>query len=191
MGLTIHYSGKIDRIETIPLFVDELIDIANAMHWSAQAINMDEAEPMFRGVIVNPTGDCEPLCFIYDREGRLRPLMDLLTEPSEPHEYSYFVATKTQFTTIETHAWIIGLLHYLKKRYIANLKVKDEGDYWETGNIDNLRKKKEYLQGMINTIADELSEIEAIPEKTSIDAIIKKIEAIFETRVSWKPPPLT
>ena len=45
-----------------------------------------------------------------------------------------WVSVKTQFDSPDTHIWIIGLLKYLKKRYIANLEVRDEGEYWETGN---------------------------------------------------------
>ena len=47
MGLTIHYSGTIDRTEAIPQFAEELSDIADAMGWSAQPINLDEATRPF------------------------------------------------------------------------------------------------------------------------------------------------
>jgi len=180
MGLTIHYSGTIDRTEAIPQFAEELTDIADAMGWSAQPINLDEADPAFRGIIVNPKGECEPLCFIFDREGRLRALMDLLTEPTEPHEYSFFTATKTQFADIETHVWIIGLLRYLKKRYLGNLEVKDEGEYWDTENLEKLREKKQFLQGMIEAIAGGLSEDEPLPAGASVEDIVARIEAIVK-----------
>jgi hypothetical protein len=180
MGLTIHYSGAIDRIEDIPHFVEELTDIAESMGWMVQPINDDEADPNFRGIIVNPQGECEPLCFIFDREGRLRALMDLITEQVEPTKYSFFTATKTQFAEIETHVWIIGLLRYLKKRYLGNLEVTDEGEYWGTEDLDKLREKKQFLQGMIDTIAGELSETEPLPEGASIEDIVARIEAIVK-----------
>ncbi len=180
MGLTIHYSGAINCTEDIPEFVEELADIAKSMGWTAQPINMDEAAPNFRGVIVNPQGDCEPLCFIFDREARLRALMDLICEQVEPTKYSFSTATKTQFTTIETHVWIIGLLRYLKKRYLGNLKVQDEGEYWETEDLPKLREKKEFLQGMINQMASELSQAEPLPEDATVDDIVARIEGIAQ-----------
>ena len=61
MGLTIHYRGGIDRTEKIKPLVDELEDIAGSMGWMSQRINDDEVDPDFFGLIVNPTGDCEPL----------------------------------------------------------------------------------------------------------------------------------
>lgn len=180
MGLSIHYSGTIDRIEDIPQFVEELTDIADAMDWMVQPINEDEADPNFRGIIVNPKGDCEPLCFIFDREGRLRPLMDLLTEQVEPTQYSFFTATKTQFAEIETHVWIVGLLRYLKKRYMGNLEVKDEGEYWDDEDLEKLREKKQFLQGMIDQLGKGLREAEPLPEGASIETIIERIESIVK-----------
>jgi len=180
MGLSIHYSGALDRIDELPQFVEELTDIAESMGWTVQPINLDEADPNFRGVIVNPEGDCEPLCFIFDREGRLRVLMELLSEQVEPTEYSFYTATKTQFAAIETHVWIIGLLRYLKKRYLSNLEVKDEGDYWETEDLEKLREKKQFLQGMINQMAGALSETEPLPEDASLDDIVSRITQIAE-----------
>lgn len=178
MGLSIHYTGTIHRIDAIPQLVEELTDIARSMGWEAQPINVDEAAAHFRGVILNPTGDCEPLSFIFDRQGRLRALMDLITEQVEPTEYSFFTATKTQFAEIETHVWIIGLLRYLKKRYLHDLEVKDEGEYWETEDLEKLREKKQFLQGRIDQFAEALSDADALPEEATLDDIVARIEEI-------------
>lgn len=178
MGLSIHYGGGIDRIALIPKLVDELEDIAESMEWMSQRINEAETDPNFSGIIVNPKGDCEPLCFIFDRRGRLRCLADLITDQIEPTEYSEFCATKTQFTTVDTHIWIIGLLLYLKKHYLGDLSVKDEGDYWETENRETLTEKKNFLQGKIEQLgsAIETTEFEGHPK--SIDEIVAHIERI-------------
>jgi len=180
MGLSIHYSGTIDRTEAIPQFVEELTDIADSMDWMVQPINEDEADPHFRGIIVNPKGDCEPLCFIFDRQGRLRPLMDLLDEQVEPTKYSFSTSTKTQFAEIERHVWIIGLLRYLKKRYLGNLKVSDEGEYWDTEDLEKLREKKQFLKGMIDRIAEGLGEAEPLPEGASVDEMMARIEEVVK-----------
>ena len=178
MGLTIHYSGSIDRVEKVEPFVEELSDIADSMGWMAQAINMEEPDPSFRGVIVNPSGDCEPLRFLFDRKGRMRNMMDLIDEQVEPGPYSFFNATKTQFAEIKTHVWIIGLLRYLKKRYMSDLKVTDEGEYWETEDLQKLHEKKQFLGGMTDKMAGALSEAEPLPEGASVDDIVARIEEI-------------
>ncbi len=178
MGLTIHYRGGIDRTEQIKPLVAELEDIADSMGWMSQRINGDEVEPDFFGVIVNPTGDCEPLCFIFDQRGRLRNLADLITNQIEPTEYSEYCATKTQFTSVATHIWIVGLLRYLKKHYLSDLIVTDEGEFWETENRETLIEKKDFLQSKINNLAGALESIEIDPQIDSIDDIIAHIERI-------------
>ncbi len=178
MGLSIHYQGSIDRFEDIPKLVDELEDIAKSMQWEAHRINDDEANPDFLGIIVNPEGNCESQCFLFDRDGHLRCLADLITDQIEATKYSYYIATKTQFTTVETHIWIIGLLRYLKKHYLRDLEVTDEGEYWETENRDTLTEKKNFLQGKIDALAGAIESSEIDSENLSVDELVAKIEAI-------------
>ena len=178
MGLTIHYRGGIDRTDQIHSFTNELEDIAESMGWMSQRINDDKTDPDFYGIIVNPKGDCEPLCFIFDRRGRLRNLADLITNQVEPTQYSEYCATKTQFTSIETHIWTVGLLRYLKKHYLSDLIVTDEGDFWETENRATLIEKKDFLQSKINQLGDALEGTGTESETRSIDEMIAHIERI-------------
>ena len=104
--------------------------------------------------------------------------MDLVSDQVETTEYSYFNSTKTQFMAIETHVWIIGLLRYLKKHYFSDLSVRDEGDYWETENLETLKEKKDFLQSKINQLGNALETAEPLPEGLSIDELIARIEAI-------------
>jgi hypothetical protein len=158
--------------------VDELEDIAESMGWMSQRINEDETETDFYGILVNPKGECEPLCFIFDPRGRLRNLADLITNQIEPTKYSEYCATKTQFTSIDTHIWIVGLLRYLKKHYLSDLIVTDEGEFWDTENRAALIEKKEFLQSKINQLAGALDSVEADTKIDSIEEIIAHIEHI-------------
>lgn len=56
MGLSIHYSGTIHRIDAIPQFVEELSDIAHSMGWEAQTINMGMIDQL-----ASALHDAEPL----------------------------------------------------------------------------------------------------------------------------------
>jgi len=178
MGLSIHYKGGIDHTDLIPRLIDELEDIAESMRWTSQRINTDETDPDFRGILINPSGDCEPLCFIFDRDGRLRCLADLITGQVEPTEYSGYCATKTQFTTVETHIWIIGLLRYLKKHYLSDLEVTDEGEFWETEDRATLIGKKNFLQSKIDQVAEGFESTAFEGDAQSIEAIVAHIEKI-------------
>ena len=49
------------------------------------------------------------------------------------------------------------MLKYLKKRYISDLQVSDEGQYWETGDVRVLKKKMDFIGGKIEQLAGDLS----------------------------------
>jgi hypothetical protein len=68
-----------------------------------------------------------------------------------------WVSVKTQFASPEIHVWITGLLKYLKKRYISDLQVSDEGQYWETGDMRILKEKMDLINEKIEHISNELS----------------------------------
>lgn len=183
MGLTIHYQGGIDRTDLIPRLTSELEDIAGSMGWKSQCVGEGEPDSDFRGIIISPSDHCEPLSFIFDQAGRLRCLADLILGQTEPTEFSGYCATKTQFTSVETHIWIIGLLRYLKKHYIHDLKVTDEGEFWETEDRAGLIEKTEFLQSMIEQIAEGLHSPEFQGDPQSLDDIVAHIEKIASQQI--------
>jgi hypothetical protein len=68
-----------------------------------------------------------------------------------------WISVKTQFLSAEMHVMIIGLLKYIKEHHIPNLEVKDEGEYWETGNYPALEDKMRVIQEKIDYLSRELS----------------------------------
>ena len=177
MGISIHYRGQLDRIETIPKLLDELADIARSMRWECRRIEPDADNREFSGVVVSPGDSCESLAFLFDRAGRLRNFADLITNQIEPDpRSSFYVSVKTQFAAIKTHIWIIGLLRYLKKKYLTNLAVTDEGGFWETGNTQTLAEKRRFLQGKIDRLADGIEALDHLPE--NLDQMVAEIERI-------------
>jgi len=102
--------------------------------------------------------EAESLSFFFDREGHLRcpiDMISILDGTLKPEDA--WVSVKTQFASPEVHVWIVGLLKYLKKRYIADLQVSDEGEYWETGDIRVLREKMDLIGKKIEQLSTELS----------------------------------
>lgn len=61
--------------------------------------------------------------------------------------------TKTQFSGAETHILLCKLLRYLEKKYFAEFKVFDEGDYYYTGNASALAEKIAFLNHIIENAA--------------------------------------
>ena len=176
MGVTIHYRGRLNEVGQLAKLCDEMADIAAAMGWETTRLDDDWERPAdarlrhtskgaqidghlgLKGILLRPDVDAESLSFFFDREGNLRSMMDvvmIVDGTLKPQDA--WVSVKTQFASPEVHAWIIGLLKYVKKRYISDLQVSDEGQYWETGDIRILRERMEFLGEKIEQLASHLS----------------------------------
>ncbi|MCK4641678.1 MAG: hypothetical protein KAU06_10085, partial [Candidatus Marinimicrobia bacterium] len=54
------------------------------------------------------------------------------------------------------HIVLIKLLRYIKSKYIENLEVIDEGEFWETSNKERLKYLFDFLNEKLNVISDIL-----------------------------------
>jgi hypothetical protein len=176
MGVTIHYRGRLDDVGQLPKLCDEMADIARAMEWETTRLEDDWERPAdarlrftskgaemdghlgLKGILLKPNVDAESLSFLFDREGHLRSMMDvvMIADATLKLEDAW-VSVKTQFASPEVHAWIVGLLKYVKKRYVSDLQVSDEGQYWETGDIRILRERMEFIGKKIEQLSVQLS----------------------------------
>ena len=195
MGLTIHYPGSLNDISTIDEFAEELADIARSMKWDFTHMDEDWNEPCtaqlqhsdkgaeilghlpLKGVTLHPGSGCESLSFLFDCKGELRELLAMVFGDQGPDQ---FVSTKTQFSSVDSHIWIVGLLRYLKRNYIENLEIRDEGGYWETEDRDALAHKMQILGDKISEIASGLENYKV--EKTenpTADDVVRIIEDLL------------
>lgn len=182
MGLSLHYQGSLCDSARLPEMLAELEDIATSMGWKSHRIERDAENPEFSGIIVQTNDETESLPFLFDRSNRLRCLADLICHQFEADSrYSYYVSVKTQFGKIETHLWIVGLLRYLKSKYLPDLEVSDEGEYWETGDVALLDKRQKFLASKIAEIAEGLSKMENRAETP--EDLAREIEAFFQGRM--------
>ena len=182
MGLSLHYQGGLEDTASLPGLLAELEDIAISMGWNSHRIDRDAENPEFAGIILQPNDETESLPFLFDSNNRLRCLADLICHQFEANpRYSYFVSVKTQFGRIETHLWIVGLLRYLKSKYLPDLRVSDEGEYWETGDVALLDKRRKFLAAKIDEIADGLSKMESRAQ--TAEDLAREIEEFFQGRM--------
>jgi len=167
-----HYRGRLDDVGQIDAITAELIDIAESMKWPYKRLDDDWDRPAdatisgaeitghlaLKGVALKVHPQCEPVSFFFDPHGSVRDVMGMLSilnGTRKPEDV--FVSVKTQFATAGVHITIVKLLRYLKKRYMFDLEVADEGGYWETGDEAGLKEKMAFLDGKIAEVADALS----------------------------------
>ena len=201
MGVTIHYRGRLTDIQDINPFCDELAMVAEKMGWTFTRLDEDwsksanatiEVTPRgsqihghlpLKGIQLTPHPKCETLQFYFDSDGSLCSLvnMAMISEGSLKPE-DVWVSVKTQFAGPETHVWIIGLLKYLKEHYIRDLEVDDEGEYWESSNLETLSAKMELINEKIGMLSNELSRINSghidkfspVELATMIETLVRK-----------------
>ena len=65
---------------------------------------------------------------------------------------------KIQFGSLQGHIAIVHLLDALREGYFSNLKVTDEGEYYETRDVTKLTEKRQLLSQAIESLADGLRE---------------------------------
>jgi hypothetical protein len=143
MGITIHYSGKIDNKSNIPKMVDEMMDFAEISGWDYRIIN----DTQLTGIVLYIHPDSESFSLTFDEKGELKSYLTYRYEyDKEIQEEINPLFVKTQFAGIQTHITIIRLLQFIKNKYISNLNVRDEGEFWNTGDLKLLREKFTYLK---------------------------------------------
>jgi len=207
MGLSIHYRGRLDDLGRLRPLCDDLADIADAMKWSWTRLDEDWGRPAsarlvhspdgcaiqghlpLKGIILNVHPDCESLRLLFDRQGDLRdPITMILILEGDVSPQDAYVSLKTQFSSPDVHVTLVKLLRYVKRRYVSNLDVRDEGDYWQTGDEDTLRRKMSFLSAKIDSVADVLSSAD-VPNASDLSPtqLADLIQDILAKRLDAEP----
>ena len=205
MGVSIHYRGRLSGTDLIASLCEDVRDIADTMGWPFHVLDDDWSVPAnaslgedgricgelgLKGVQITPHPESEPLVLYFDDRGYLRSPMTMLMilEGSLEPERAW-VSMKTQFSSPDTHVWVIGLLKYLKKHYIPDLEVSDESDYWDTGDRRKLEESMALLDGKLNQLtaaisAGRLGDL----TKLSANEIVSRIEQLMTKEEHRLPP---
>ncbi|MEN8119184.1 MAG: hypothetical protein ABFS35_02510 [Bacteroidota bacterium] len=187
MGLTIHYQGSLNSKEKITQLVNELEDISKDMGWDYTLIekykeDKDTVPPLY-GIVMTTAKGCEMLSFIFDEDGNLRHPVALQYFDYDDKNQLY-VATKTQYATPEDHIVIIKLLRYIKKVYITNLKVIDEGEYWQSSDKERLVYLFNFLKEKIEQVANIIENSGELAEVKNNDELIEKLDELINLRLN-------
>lgn len=201
MGITIHYRGTLADTGKIRMLIEEMTDIAETLHWPYSVLDDDWSKPVtadivhgadgvkivgnlgLQGVVLTPHPQCEPLMLCFDAEGNLRdPLTIILLLNGELPPELAWAATKTHFAPPEVHVTLVKLLKYLQTRYMPDLEVHDEGEYWETSDGQILRRKRDDLNARMEEVArtldaaqvDDTSDLAAEEMLTLIEDLLRK-----------------
>jgi len=198
MGITIFAQGKINRIEDIPLMIADLKAIAEEHKWKYHIIDDDfDIQPNavltprdsgargaeikgslgLKGIVLNVESGAEPLSILFDRSGVLTDMFQQISwiETNGSNERSSMC--KTQFGSIDSHIQIIEILDLIKKKYMTDLTVNDEGAYWETRDRRILAEKRILLGHYLRHTEKVISSIEPTGnDAQDPEALARRIE---------------
>ncbi|VGO19029.1 hypothetical protein [Pontiella sulfatireligans] len=177
MGVSIHFSGTI-RADMIEPLCAELADIATSLEFE-ESVPVNDDEKGLRGIILCPASEMESIPFLFDSKGRMHALGDLIAGWTRENAI-FSVAVKTQYAGEASHIWLVGLLRYIQRKYIPNLKVTDEGGYWESDDPEELKRRIESLGAIIKSFGSELESafMDAVVDKNDPNALADFIERV-------------
>ncbi len=189
MGMTIFARGSIDTTDDLPVLITEMKGLSEKNEWtyeildddfeqdSGVELNRDEEASTIsiegtlglKGIIIDVGYGVEPLALLFDRSGILTDIMSQATWVQNFEKDNRLTICKTQFGPIEAHISIIEILDILKKRYMTNLEVTDEGDYWTSRDRELLAEKRAVLEHYMNHAKEAISNAK-IPADADLSA---------------------
>jgi hypothetical protein len=159
MGITISYRGRLADLTRIEDFEDRLLDFALEVGGLARIWRShgdDDPQRMVRGVILDLAPGQEPTSLLIAPEGWLIGLSDIEDAERGSLPEPPWCFTKTQFGPLEGHVALVEMLAALRREFVPDLEVADEGGYWETHDLTELIRRRSAVQEAIDTMAQGL-----------------------------------
>jgi len=193
MGLSIHYSGRINNYSLINILVEEVQDICDSLNWDYNvwspnsSTNREETKDYtlhdLSGISIS-VADCETIFFTFLPDGRLSSPLNLLAQDAYPDKNMiYSVATKTQYAGPDTHMALVKLIRYLQEKYFEELQVDDEGLYWETGDEKVLLSQFAKYNHALSVIKAALLNFKSIPGE-SAQSLANRLEQLLVKKLN-------
>jgi hypothetical protein len=161
MGLTIFYSGRFNPESSLTEMIEEVKDICEVQKWDYHIFEREfpalpfpeEYDGEIYGICFTPPKS-ETVSLEFLSNGRMSGSHLLhLWEDSDNEEHKQFIYmpfTKTQFAGYEVHALIVEIFRYVSKKYLLDFKMTDEGDYWETNDMEVLKERFRVYESLID-----------------------------------------
>jgi hypothetical protein len=175
MGVTIHYRGQLPHLERIEDFEDRVIDLVLALGGNVQLWrSADDQDPsrMVRGLTVDLAPGQESTSLLISPEGWFVNVFEIEDAEKGLLPEQPWCSVKTQFGPIEGHVALVELLDAIKRHFVPDLEVLDEGGYWEHRDLAGLRQKFGFVQQAIDGLTQAIENDRLSPEAAEDPAIL-------------------
>ena len=182
MGITIAYRGRLADLTRIEDFEDRLLDFALEVGGLAQIWRScadDNPRRLIRGVILDLAPGQESTSLLVSPEGWLIGLTDIEDAEHGRLKEPPWCFTKTQFGPLEGHVALVEMFAALRREFLPDLEVSDEGGYWDTRDLAELARRRELLHEAIAGLADGLQRHGLSREAAEDpDILLRRIERV-------------
>ena len=113
---------------------------------------------MVRGLIVDLAPGQDSTSLLISPEGWLVNLFEIEAAENGTLLEPPWCFVKTQFGPLQGHVALVELLEAIKREFITNLEVNDEGRYWENRDPAELSVKIHSLSKAIDGVADKIKQ---------------------------------
>lgn len=149
MSITIHFEGTLKDDTAYEAVISEASKFAAEMSWSARPINEEKVTLLrvkdeedwdyvgpAKGIEIQPHENSEPLHLVFDKELYVQDYI------------------KTQFAPVEVHVAVSNLLKRLET-YFERFEVTDEGEYYDTNDLEKLKDNVEWCYKGLDEYLDQ------------------------------------
>ena len=175
MGISIQYRGSLNDRKEIYDLIREVSEISKTLSWHCEVLDQEwktiptarfeHAEDGIRivgntclkGVQFIPHEKCEPIWLFFTTAGNLSTPFHIALDAEDLYpERKVWITSITHYAGADVHIAILNLFKHLKKNYIADLEVHDEGGYWDSEDKSILEKKIKKLDQLMALTDEQL-----------------------------------
>jgi hypothetical protein len=149
---TIHYRGNLLDPMRRKALVRDLEKYAQERGWDT--IPVDDTDAGLTGIILQPTDKLEVVPFLFDAQGQLHALGDLIAPGGEP---ILIVSVKTHYAGVAGHIAFVDLLRRIRDNHMSDLVVTDESGYWEHNDAAQLQAYFDRLDRLAKSFSGHLA----------------------------------
>ena len=173
MATSVHYKGVLADHPTQERLLEFLRGYALSRGWTYK--DVDDAKAKLKGILLRPSSEIEVTPFLFDPEGHLHALMDLIV-PGEPTPKKYWIASvKTHYAGVAEHIAFINLLRQVKELFFPALKVTDESDYWTHQDEAKVQAYFDKMDGYLSAFKKRLENDVAAGDPEDKEGLIQNI----------------
>jgi hypothetical protein len=161
MGITIAYRGQLSDLTKVDDFEDRLVDLALQLGGQVQIWRSwtdDDPGRMVRGVLLNLAPGQETTSLLVSPEGWLIGMAEIENAEEGRLSEPPLCFVKTQFGPIDGHVALVEMFAQLKRNFLPDLEVWDDGGYWEKRDFTDLVRKFSLTQRAIDGLAAGLQQ---------------------------------